>query len=568
MKLKLTLLALILTPVLFAAKQAQQQAPMVVTVPQNGNIVGITINQNDTINNPNALTTNGDVTVRSLTCTGSPCGTGSGGGTGGLIVASPRYSAAYYSLAGTTTTVSGLAPGTSGQILTTGGSGGAPFWSTPSAGSSLPLPGGATNYIQVSNTLQASSTFYVSSGTIATDLNVGNQIYAKSMYISTSSVGGNYVSISSTAELAVSGSGIHLKNLTPLYYGTDTPSFIFDIQGDSSTATSPMAQFSSSGGVALRVGGSSANSTAFTAFNNVHGSGASAGNFSKAAGSAPALVAQTASTGTAAQFSSTSGVGIDVISGSSRLGNSTITIRGVDMNWPSSGTIGAYLQYTSTNTLQWVPATATGGSGGVTVYPATATASFPFGSSFSTITIVGTGAGAISLTEGSTSTVTSATGTITMWANDDHTLRFNVSGSTYVNTGSSTTNVAGHLAVYGSNGWSLIDGGVPGTGGTSNFLGGYCLRSPDLTVWNVTVSTTGTLITTAAACPSGWRYRTSIVQQDPAAGYWTLTVKNTGALNTASGGTAAQTISDILLNDSSGLTWIQSVTTGGALTTQ
>jgi len=40
-------------------------------------------------------------------------------------------------------------------------------------GSSLPLPGGATNYVQISNSLQASSTFYVSSGTVATKLNAG-----------------------------------------------------------------------------------------------------------------------------------------------------------------------------------------------------------------------------------------------------------------------------------------------------------------------------------------------------------------------------------------------------------
>lgn len=45
-------------------------------------------------------------------------------------------------------------------------------------GSSLPLPGGATNYIQVTNSLQSSSTFYVSSGTSnnfnTTSLRVGD----------------------------------------------------------------------------------------------------------------------------------------------------------------------------------------------------------------------------------------------------------------------------------------------------------------------------------------------------------------------------------------------------------
>jgi hypothetical protein len=66
------------------ALQPQAQAPMTVTVPQNGNVVGITINQNDSNNNPNALTTNGNVLVGSLSCTGSPCGTGGGGGSSSL----------------------------------------------------------------------------------------------------------------------------------------------------------------------------------------------------------------------------------------------------------------------------------------------------------------------------------------------------------------------------------------------------------------------------------------------------------------------------------------------------
>lgn len=77
-KLRLILASLFLSTGVYAL-QPQSQAPMTVTVPQNGNVVGVTINQNDTNNNPNALTTNGAVTVGSLTCTGSPCGTGSGG---------------------------------------------------------------------------------------------------------------------------------------------------------------------------------------------------------------------------------------------------------------------------------------------------------------------------------------------------------------------------------------------------------------------------------------------------------------------------------------------------------
>ena len=47
---------------------------------------------------------------------------------------------------------------------------------TPTGGSSsLPLAGGATNYIQVSNSLQSGSTFYASSGTV-NNLNIGTSI--------------------------------------------------------------------------------------------------------------------------------------------------------------------------------------------------------------------------------------------------------------------------------------------------------------------------------------------------------------------------------------------------------
>ena len=42
----------------------------------------------------------------------------------------------------------------------------------------------------------------------------------------------------------------------------------------------------------------------------------------------------------------------------------TTTFNGVQMSWPSSGTVGGYLQYYSSNSLQWVPVTAGGGTWG------------------------------------------------------------------------------------------------------------------------------------------------------------------------------------------------------------
>lgn len=90
-----------------------------------------------------------------VTVTGLPCGSGGGGagGTTGGINNASQYSATYYSVPGSSNVLSGLAAGTSGQILTTGGSSVAPYWSS----------GG---FIQNVATLQSGATFYVSSGSV------------------------------------------------------------------------------------------------------------------------------------------------------------------------------------------------------------------------------------------------------------------------------------------------------------------------------------------------------------------------------------------------------------------
>lgn len=60
-----------------------------------------------------------------------PCGSG-GVGPNGQIVASNQYSVPYYYISGSSNALAGLTPGTSGQVLTTGGASSAPFWATPS----------------------------------------------------------------------------------------------------------------------------------------------------------------------------------------------------------------------------------------------------------------------------------------------------------------------------------------------------------------------------------------------------------------------------------------------------
>lgn len=102
----------------------------------------------------------GAVVVSSLTCTGTPCGSGSGSGPTGQINAANQYSAPYYSVSGSSNVLSGLVSGTSGQVLTTGGSSVAPFWSTPVSS--------ATNGIVIS-----ASVISVSSVSLSTQV-VGN----------------------------------------------------------------------------------------------------------------------------------------------------------------------------------------------------------------------------------------------------------------------------------------------------------------------------------------------------------------------------------------------------------
>ena len=71
-----------------------------------------------------------------LMSTGLGCGSGGGGGggggsIGGTINNASQYSASYYSYTGSSNVISGLTAGTSGQILTTQGSAGPPYWTTP-----------------------------------------------------------------------------------------------------------------------------------------------------------------------------------------------------------------------------------------------------------------------------------------------------------------------------------------------------------------------------------------------------------------------------------------------------
>jgi len=96
--------------------------------------------------------------------TGSGGGTG-GGSTNGTILAAPQYSAPFYALSGSTTTLTGLTPGTSGQVFTTAGSSASPFWSTVVTSTSL-APG-SSNYIQNSPLFVPGEAINMSTATIS-----------------------------------------------------------------------------------------------------------------------------------------------------------------------------------------------------------------------------------------------------------------------------------------------------------------------------------------------------------------------------------------------------------------
>lgn len=100
-------------------------------------------------------------TAGELVGTGADCGVGPGVAGSGTVNVATQYSAAYYSVPGSSSVVSGLSPGSAGQYLTTNGGSSPPSWTTPT-------------YIQNQSTLQSGAIFNVSSGTVAGQLNLGN----------------------------------------------------------------------------------------------------------------------------------------------------------------------------------------------------------------------------------------------------------------------------------------------------------------------------------------------------------------------------------------------------------
>lgn len=129
------------------------------------------IDSNTVIGGTNCTSTsnaNGTVTI---TCAGG------GGGISGSINTAAQYSDAYYSVAGTSNVISGLAPGTSSYVLTSGGSSAPPFWSIASSSAS---PGGSSTDVQynLSGSFAGSPTFTTDASSVTASTMVAGNFVA------------------------------------------------------------------------------------------------------------------------------------------------------------------------------------------------------------------------------------------------------------------------------------------------------------------------------------------------------------------------------------------------------
>src|SRR6202789_603411 len=126
---------------------------------------------------------NGTVTI---TCTGG------GGGTSGTINNANQFSDAYYSFTGSSNVISGLSPGTSGYVLTSGGPTSAPFYSPVSS----VVPAGPLKTVQYNSTgtFNGNANFTTDGSSVTVSTMVANNLI---------DVGPNISITSSTQQMAI-----------------------------------------------------------------------------------------------------------------------------------------------------------------------------------------------------------------------------------------------------------------------------------------------------------------------------------------------------------------------------
>lgn len=266
--------------------------------------------------------------------------------------------------------------GTNGQFLTSGGPGTIPTWTTSAGGgggastlqmtlsgvqitsptasinnysgdfvmsaigstSTIALNPATTDFIHAQSTLQTGATFYVSSGTISGQFaNTGQATFSGGLDSRQANAAGNVSGITLRNNDANSANTVSLDFYNGQSGGVIDGQIKSYRQGTLNGDMAFLVSSSLSGGVseALRITGEGKvgiGITAPAASLEVNGSLLIDG---------PAISTFT----------------YGVVVGSLAVTSGTTTINGVKMIWPSSGTIGNVLSYTSTNTLQWVAQT-------------------------------------------------------------------------------------------------------------------------------------------------------------------------------------------------------------------
>lgn len=502
-----------------------------------------------------------------LTCQSTAGGGGGGGSGGNLTNLAAQYSPSFYSASGSSNTLSGLAPGTSGQFLTTGGAGVLPFWTSntflmtsSAAATYLKITDGATtyapisgsnNYIRNTSSLQSGATFYVSSATVS-NLNVGPTItfgqgsapglneYDTVYTDNGSELGRAGMTNSSIGWFWRESPGSEtLMSLSPVTNGVGSHkgelSVQYDIKigsitgaglttcGDSthaiawnSTTNRFSCQTISSGGLPLPGGATNyinatsslqAGATFYVSSGTVGGNFVATGTITTPQYNVSNAIGDIQTINGGIGVFSTQDIYVNPGSGNSFVVNNGSTLSFVASNGrvsftaPASivgastvyvlpaqdGSSGQFLKTDGSHNLSF--ATASGsGSGGYAVQPATVAfnlaqgvtgTTFTFtGPSQSTVTygltvgsftVSGTGPGASQFTEGTdASAFASAVGKDNFWASSSsHAFVTNYNGSASTGTVVVSTSVptTGHLAIWSGQG-TLTDGGTGGGGGT------------------------------------------------------------------------------------------------------
>ncbi len=265
------------------------------------------------------------------------------------------------------------------NITVTNGAGSIMIAASGGGGTSLPLPGGATNYWNYPST----ATFFDSQGVNVSTITASSTTINGQLTINSKHTDNGF---SITAPLIVQGSGLAANGTATaiLLQDSDFGNFIstnpaigiqkylgtgfFGQYSGSSGSLQPGIQLdytnASSRKLNVDMDQSTFQNSVTVGDGNVHSNTTfsvlgvtgnsnlytmTAGTSTYSAGTYQMVVTTTGFLGVGI---STPSATLDV-NGSVAIRGSSVTINGVRMLWPSSGTIGGYLQYASTNTLLW-----------------------------------------------------------------------------------------------------------------------------------------------------------------------------------------------------------------------